>query len=202
MRLGTACVHQCSVPTSRRRVPSHRAFCNHDYTLKQLLHHVEKLSDKYEEINKKVNTIMNWMRPSQHLDKDYSFGDDRMFGTEGDNYEEVEREMEEEDTMRETGVGKTTGEFEGGCTVMEKVARGIENEAETWEIGREKIAKNIEIEAIAGSIEREIEERGTVIDTIARNIKREMDVVDIEEGSNERTRMYDKVFTCKRKKFR
>ncbi|CAA3016027.1 Hypothetical predicted protein [Olea europaea subsp. europaea] len=111
---------------------------------------------------------MNWMRPRQHLDRDYSFGahgvfgTNRVFGTEVNNHEEVEREMEG-GTMRETRVG----EFERGCTVMETVARGIE--------------------------------RGAVIDTVAGSIEREMDVVDIEEGSNERTRMYAKVFTHKRK---
>ncbi|CAA3016029.1 Hypothetical predicted protein [Olea europaea subsp. europaea] len=103
--------------------------------------------------------------------------------------------MEEGDTMRETRVGK----FEGGCTVMEIVARGIESEAEIREIGREAIEKNIERKAIAESIERETEVGVAVIDTVARSIEREMDVVDIEEGSNERTRMYAKVFTRKRK---
>ncbi|XP_022875539.1 uncharacterized protein LOC111393977 [Olea europaea var. sylvestris] len=82
---GTARVHQHSIPTSRRPPCSHRASCDHDDMLRQLLHNVEKLSDKYEEINKKFDTIMNWMRPSQHLDKDYSFGVDGVFGTEGDN---------------------------------------------------------------------------------------------------------------------
>ncbi|CAA3013936.1 Hypothetical predicted protein [Olea europaea subsp. europaea] len=167
---GTARVHQRSVPTSRRPPHNHRAFCDHDDMLRQLLYHVEKLSDKYEEINKKVDTIMNWIRPSQHLDRDYSFGANGVFGTEGDNHEEVEREMEEGDTIRETGVGRVVGEFEGGCTVMETVARGIESEAKTGEIRREAIAKNIENEAVAGSIEREPEGGGAMIDTIVYRI--------------------------------
>ncbi|CAA3008085.1 Hypothetical predicted protein [Olea europaea subsp. europaea] len=192
---GIARVHQRSIPKSRRSPRSHRSSCDHDDMLRQLLHNVEKLSDKYEEINKKVDTIMNWMRPSQHLDKDYSFGADGVFGTEGDNHEEVERKMEEGDTMRETGVG----EFERGCTVMETVARGIESKAETWEIGSEAIEKNIKGKAVVESIKWETEARGVVIDTTTRNIEREMDVVDIEKGSNERTRMYAKVFTRKRK---
>ncbi|CAA2963728.1 Hypothetical predicted protein [Olea europaea subsp. europaea] len=120
--------------------------------LRQLLHHVEKLSDKYEEINKKVDTMMNWIRPSQHLDKDYSFRADGVFGTKRDNHEEVEREIEEGDAMRETGIGEAVEEVEGGCTMMETVARGIESEAETGEIMREAIAKNIESEVVAGSI--------------------------------------------------
>ncbi|CAA2967589.1 Hypothetical predicted protein [Olea europaea subsp. europaea] len=185
----TAHVHQHSVPTSRRPPRSHQASCDHDDMLRQLLHNVEKLSDKYEEINKKVDTIMNWMRPSQHLDKDYSFRADRVFGTEVNNHEEVEREMEEVDSMRETGIGK----FKGRCTVMETVARGIESEIETGEIEREAIEKNIEREAVAESIERETKAGGAVIDTIAGSIEREMDVVNIEARSNERTRMYAKL---------
>ncbi|XP_022876776.1 uncharacterized protein LOC111394972 [Olea europaea var. sylvestris] len=139
------------------------------------------------------------MRPSQHLDRDYSFGANGVFGTEGDNHEKIKREINEGDTMREIGTGDAVRKFDGGRTVMETVARGIEIEVETGEIKREVIVKNIESEAVAGSIERETKTGGAVIDTIAKNIEREMDVVDIENGSNERIRMYTKVFTHKRK---
>lgn len=87
--------------------------------LRQLLHHVERLSNKYEEINRKVDTIINWMRPSQHLDRGQSFGNYGVFGIEGDNHEEVEKEVDVGNTMGETGTGDTVGDFWAGDAVGE-----------------------------------------------------------------------------------
>ncbi|CAA2961797.1 Hypothetical predicted protein, partial [Olea europaea subsp. europaea] len=64
-----------------------------------------------KEINRKVDTIINWMRPSQHLDRDHSFRNDGVFVTDGDNREEVKMEMEVEDTMGVMGTGDAVGEF-------------------------------------------------------------------------------------------
>ncbi|CAA2968025.1 ubiquitin-like-specific protease 1A [Olea europaea subsp. europaea] len=151
--------------------------------LKQLLHHVERLSDKYEVINRKVDTIMTWMRPSQHLNREHSFGVDGVFETKGNNHEEVEREIDGGDIMEENGAWDAVGEFAAQSAVMETVAGGIESEAETREIGRE---------AVAGGIEIEAEAAGAEIETVLGNIEREMDVVDNDVGINERTRMYTK----------
>ncbi|CAA2981207.1 Hypothetical predicted protein, partial [Olea europaea subsp. europaea] len=79
---GIVRVHQPSIPTSRRPPRNRRASCDHDDMLRQLLYHVERLSDKYEEINRKVDTIMDWMRSSQYLNINHSFRANEVFGTE------------------------------------------------------------------------------------------------------------------------
>ncbi|CAA2964585.1 Hypothetical predicted protein [Olea europaea subsp. europaea] len=184
----SARVQQHTVPTSRRPSRSRRAFRDHGDMLKQLLHHVERLSDKYEEINRKVDTIMNWMRPSQHLNREHSFEVDGVFEIEGNNHEEVESEMDGGDIMEENGAWDAVGEFEARSAVMETLVGGIESEAEMREIGKE---------AVAGGIEMEVEAVGAVIETVLGNIEREMDVVDNDVRINERTRMYTKTTGAK-----
>ncbi|CAA3031309.1 Hypothetical predicted protein [Olea europaea subsp. europaea] len=95
---------------------------------------------------------MNWMRPSQYFDRDHSFTNDRVFGTEGDNHEKVENEVEEFEVgnvVRETVVGALRWGLRweiGRETIVkgnEREARTRE-EAETLEIERERVARSIE----------------------------------------------------------
>ncbi|KAK6135334.1 hypothetical protein DH2020_030922 [Rehmannia glutinosa] len=73
-----------SISHSRRSPYRHQASCNHDDILRQLLLNMEML-------NRKVDTIMNRMRPNQHLGRDHSFGVHGVSETEYDNVEEVGR---------------------------------------------------------------------------------------------------------------
>ncbi|CAA2988095.1 Hypothetical predicted protein [Olea europaea subsp. europaea] len=130
------------------------------------------------------------MRSSQHLNREHSFGVDGVFEIEGNNHEEVEREIDGGDIMEENGAWDAVREFEARSAVMETVAGGIESEAKMREIGRE---------AVAGGIEMEAEAAGAVIETVLGNIEREMDAVDNDVGIDERTRMYTKVFTRKKR---
>ncbi|CAA2965058.1 Hypothetical predicted protein [Olea europaea subsp. europaea] len=125
------------------------------------------------------------MRLSQHLDRGQSFGNYGVFTIEGDNHEEIEKEVDVGNTMGETGTGDIVGEFwagefEVGDAIIETVVRGIEMEVEIGEIGRK---------AAVGSNEREAR---------TGNIEREMDVV--EAMTNERTMMYAKDVDPIRKK--
>ncbi|CAI9769642.1 unnamed protein product [Fraxinus pennsylvanica] len=203
---GTTCVHQSSLPTNRKPPRNRQTSCNHDDMLRELLCYMERLSDKYEEINRKVDTIMNWMRPSQHLDTNHLFGADGVIETEGNNHGTVARSIERK---IEAGKEAETGEIgrEAMSAVMETVVRDNDGEAEIGEIGRVAIIWSIEreIEAggavmktVVGDIEWKAETGEIGIGTVAENIERETNVVDIDVGTNVGIVMYTRFLLGRR----
>ncbi|KAL2549690.1 hypothetical protein Fot_11232 [Forsythia ovata] len=83
------CIRQHSLSTSRPY--KRQTSCDHDDLLRQLLQHVQKLLSQYEELNKKVDNIMEWTRPRLHLETDYT---KVYIGTEGDDRGKVGTKME------------------------------------------------------------------------------------------------------------
>ncbi|CAI9772424.1 unnamed protein product [Fraxinus pennsylvanica] len=149
---------------------------------------------------------MNWMRPSQYLDTNHSFGADGVFETEGNNHEEVARSIE-----RETEAGKEAETWEIGreamSVVMETVVGNNNGELVILEIGREAVTGCIEreieaggavMETVVGGIEWEAETREIEMEIVVGNIERETNVVDIDVRTNVGTEMYTKVFTRKK----